>query len=168
MNFRTTSWLIWPANPIQLDHQGRFTGSGGVSYDFSSKTPGSIRIFFMATACAPALRTLKNFPPIGRTMSAWSTSGICIPRAFSELKLRFDCLNLFDEVYEIRNGTGVGIAAPAYGPRRGFYGGLTLSFRSVLTTNFESVAVVSNSLLLPDSIRQRSVAEPAKSEMSSV
>ncbi len=44
-----------------------------------SRTPSSIRIFFMATVCAPALRILKNFPPIGRTMSAWSTSGICIP-----------------------------------------------------------------------------------------
>jgi hypothetical protein len=43
----------------------------------------------------------------------------------TQLKLRFDCLNLLDEVYEIRNGTGIGIAAPAYGPRRSFYGGLT-------------------------------------------
>ncbi len=46
-----------------------------------SKTPGSIPIFSMATVCAPALRISKNFLPIGRTMSASSTSGICIPRA---------------------------------------------------------------------------------------
>ena len=45
-----------------------------------------------------------------------------------QLKLRFDCLNVLDESYELRNGTGVGIAAPAYGPRRGFYGGLTVVF----------------------------------------
>ena len=45
-----------------------------------------------------------------------------------QLKLRFDCLNVLDESYEMRNGTGVGIAAPAYGPRRGFYGGLTAIF----------------------------------------
>jgi hypothetical protein len=44
------------------------------------------------------------------------------------LKLRFDCTNLFNEVVEIRDGTGVGIAAPAYGPRRGFYSGLSVSF----------------------------------------
>jgi hypothetical protein len=47
-----------------------------------------------------------------------------------EVKLRFDCLNVFDEVYEIRNGTGIGIAAPAYGPRRAFYGGLAVDFWS--------------------------------------
>jgi len=46
----------------------------------------------------------------------------------SELRLRFDCLNLLDEIYEIRNGTGIGIAAPAYGPRRAFYGGITAVF----------------------------------------
>jgi hypothetical protein len=45
-----------------------------------------------------------------------------------QLKLRFDCLNVLDEPYELRNGTGVGIAAPAYGPRRAFYGGFTVVF----------------------------------------
>jgi outer membrane receptor protein involved in Fe transport len=50
------------------------------------------------------------------------------PLGIRELKVRFDCLNLFDEVYELRNGTGIGIAAPAYGPRRAFYGGVTAVF----------------------------------------
>jgi len=46
----------------------------------------------------------------------------------NQLKLRFDCINVFDTISEIRNGTGVGIAAPAYGPRRGFYAGLSVVF----------------------------------------
>jgi hypothetical protein len=46
-------------------------------------------------------------------------------RGIRQLRLRFDCLNVLDESYELRNGTGVGIAAPAYGPRRAFYGGIT-------------------------------------------
>ncbi len=50
------------------------------------------------------------------------------PLGIRELKVRFDCLNLFDEVYELRNGTGIGIAAPAYGPRRAFYAGITATF----------------------------------------
>jgi len=49
-------------------------------------------------------------------------------KGISELKLRCDCTNLFNGIAEIRNGTGVGIAAPAYGPRRGFYAGLTVIF----------------------------------------
>jgi outer membrane receptor protein involved in Fe transport len=39
--------------------------------------------------------------------------------------LRFDVVNLFDTVYELRNGTGIGVFAPQYGPRRGFFAGLT-------------------------------------------
>ena len=37
---------------------------------------------------------------------------------------RFGIINVFDEVYEIRNGTGVGVGAPQFGPRRGFCVGL--------------------------------------------
>ena len=38
---------------------------------------------------------------------------------------RFDVINAFDEKYEIRDGTGVGVGAPQYGPRRGFFVGLS-------------------------------------------
>ncbi len=37
--------------------------------------------------------------------------------------LRFDVVNVFDTVYEIRDGSGIGVFAPQYGPRRGFFGG---------------------------------------------
>jgi hypothetical protein len=121
MNFRTTSWPTCPRT-IQLDHQGRFTGSGGVSYDFLKNTR-LYSDFLYGNGLRAGFANLEKLPPIGRTMSAWNTSGICIRAGIRELKLRFDCLNVLDEVYEIRNGTGVGIAAPAYGPRRAFYGG---------------------------------------------
>jgi outer membrane receptor for ferrienterochelin and colicins len=31
-------------------------------------------------------------------------------------------------VYEIRDGTGIGVGAPQYGPRRGLFLGVTQSF----------------------------------------
>ncbi|MGH8361841.1 MAG: hypothetical protein ACRESQ_00615 [Gammaproteobacteria bacterium] len=39
-------------------------------------------------------------------------------------------VKLFKRVYEIRNGNGngIGLGAPQYGPRRGFYLGLSKSF----------------------------------------
>jgi outer membrane receptor protein involved in Fe transport len=40
---------------------------------------------------------------------------------------RFDVINIFDKIYEIRNGTGVGVGAPQYGPRRGLFFGLSKS-----------------------------------------
>ena len=36
------------------------------------------------------------------------------------LTLRFDIINVFDHVYELRDGSGIGVFAPQFGPRRGF------------------------------------------------
>jgi outer membrane receptor protein involved in Fe transport len=44
------------------------------------------------------------------------------------LTLRFDVVNVFDTLYQIRSGTGIGVFAPQYGPRRGFFGGLSQKF----------------------------------------
>ena len=39
--------------------------------------------------------------------------------------LRFDIVNLFDKIYELRDGSGIGVFAPQYGARRGFYAGIS-------------------------------------------
>jgi outer membrane receptor protein involved in Fe transport len=36
------------------------------------------------------------------------------------LTVRFSVVNLLDSKYVIRDGTGIGVFAPQYGPRRGF------------------------------------------------
>ena len=49
-------------------------------------------------------------------------------QAFSAAKpltVRFDVVNLFDKIYAIRDGSGIGVFAPQYGQRRGFYVGLS-------------------------------------------
>jgi outer membrane receptor protein involved in Fe transport len=43
-------------------------------------------------------------------------------------KLRFDIINVFDEIYQIRNGEGIGVFAPQFGPRRGYFVGLSQKF----------------------------------------
>ncbi len=112
---------------IQLDHQGRFTGSGGVAYKFSRDT----RVytdFLYGNGLRAGFANLEKMP-------AYGTGNVGIEHVFrlpagriKALKLRFDCLNLLDRIYEIRDGSGLGIAAPAYGPRRAFYGGLSAIF----------------------------------------
>jgi len=44
-----------------------------------------------------------------------------------DVALRLDGVNAFDRVYEIRNGTGVRVGAPQFGPRRGFLFGISQS-----------------------------------------
>ena len=50
-----------------------------------------------------------------------------IPNA-GDLTIRFDVLNVFDEIYVLNDGTGIGEGAVKYGNRRGFYGGISYSF----------------------------------------
>ena len=41
------------------------------------------------------------------------------------LTARFDVVNVFDKIYEIRDGSGIGVFAPQFGARRGYYVGLS-------------------------------------------
>jgi outer membrane receptor protein involved in Fe transport len=112
---------------MQLDHQGRFTGSGGVSYEFIKNLSAHADFLYGSGLRAgfANLEELRPYCPLNVGIEyIWNTHTMGI----RQLRLRFDCLNVLDETYELRNGTGVGIAAPAYGPRRGFYGGLTAAF----------------------------------------
>ena len=39
------------------------------------------------------------------------------------MEARFDVINLWDERYKLRDGSGLGVFAPQFGPRRGFFAG---------------------------------------------
>ena len=45
--------------------------------------------------------------------------------ATGKLHTQLAVINVLDRVYELRDGTGVGVGAPQFGPRRGLY--LTVS-----------------------------------------
>ena len=48
----------------------------------------------------------------------WSTN-------YKPVTVRFDVANLFDQIYELRDGSGIGVFAPQYGARRGYYMGIS-------------------------------------------
>ncbi len=48
---------------------------------------------------------------VGVAQIKWSTDA-------KPLTVRFDIVNLFDQIYELRDGTGIGVFAPQYGARR--------------------------------------------------
>ncbi len=115
------------AHPIQLDHQGRFTASGGLSYVLLKDTR-LYSDFLYGDGLRGGFANLEKLGPYWTDNLGVEHVWHLHSAGFSALKLRFDCLNLFDRVYEIRDGTGIGIAAPAYGPRRAFYAGITAAF----------------------------------------
>ncbi|HWY64226.1 MAG TPA: TonB-dependent receptor [Rhizomicrobium sp.] len=111
-------------NFIPLDHQQLFSLSAGGSYDFGEGTRVSTDLLF-----GTGLRR-DGATPNGDHVPGYVTVNLGVTQDFSlmdwkGLTARFDIINLFDEVYEIRDGTGVGVGAPQFGARRGFFFGLS-------------------------------------------
>jgi outer membrane receptor protein involved in Fe transport len=44
------------------------------------------------------------------------------------LDIRLAAINVTDRVYLLRDGSGIGVGAPQYGPRRGLYLGFDMAF----------------------------------------
>ncbi len=114
-------------NYIYTDHDQTLTGSGGISYLWQGTRFSADLIY------GSGLR--NGFVNTG-TVSPYAQVNLGLTHEFATPKdsglgpmvLRFDVINLFDEVYMIRDGTGIGVFAPQYGPRRGFFGGITQKF----------------------------------------
>ena len=111
---------------IYLDHDQTSTVSAGVSY---SDKPLDGRVY-ADLLYGSGLR--EDFANTGKlpayyTFNIGLEKGFRIPR-IGQAKARFDVVNLLDRVYELRDGTGVGVGAPQFGQRRGVYGGLSIDF----------------------------------------
>ena len=106
---------------IPLDHQQIISLSGGVSYNWEGTIFSSDFIY------GSGLRR-DGATPNGDSVSPYITVNLGVSHTFEfwgGLTTRFDIINVADEVYEIRDGTGVGVGAPQFGARRGFFVGLS-------------------------------------------
>jgi hypothetical protein len=116
---------------IDLDHEQRFTASGGTSYVWQGTR------FSADFLVGSGLRADEVLPdgfsiPNGTHLPYYTQVNLGTSRVFhldnaGTLTARLDLINAFDKIYEIRNGTGVGVGAPQYGPRRGFFVGFSKS-----------------------------------------
>jgi outer membrane receptor protein involved in Fe transport len=121
---------------IFLDHDQALTASFGASYVWK-EARGDTRIYVDALY-GSGLRTDSIAPdgtniPNGGTVPGYYTVSVggeqsLKVRRHREWKVRVDVLNLTDNSYELRNGSGVGVNAAQYGMRRGFFGSVTYSF----------------------------------------
>src|SRR5437016_4357033 len=109
---------------IFLDHDQRFTGSAGASYTWNDWKITSD--FLYGNGLRHAFVNSRKLP-------AYETVNLSLQRAFTvpkvgTFKVRFDIVNLFDKIYELRDGSGIGVGAPQFGQRRGFYGTVAYDF----------------------------------------
>ncbi|MEP6548295.1 MAG: hypothetical protein ABJD53_12605, partial [Gammaproteobacteria bacterium] len=114
-------------NYIHLDHEQQKTASGGVSYLWHD-TRFSADLLVGSGLRADSETGIPNGAhlPYYTQVNTGLTQVFEIPGA-GTLTARFDVINLLDREYQIRDGTGVGVGAPQFGPRRGFFVGLSKS-----------------------------------------
>ena len=127
---------------IDLDHDQRVTSSFGAAYTWNESARYSTRVYADALY-GSGLRqdgpgTIPGDPnndliPNGSSVPSHYTINIGAEQNFKVgknqfLKARLDIVNLTDNSYEIRSGTGVGVNAASYGERLGFFGSISYVF----------------------------------------
>jgi outer membrane receptor protein involved in Fe transport len=111
---------------IHLDHESEFTGSAGADYSWKNDR---VYIDFLYGSglrggFANTHQVQQHYPVNVGYEHIFHLDGS--PK--NTIKFRLDVVNIFDEKYQIREGSGVGVEAPQYGQRLGFYAGITYSF----------------------------------------
>ena len=109
---------------VFLDHDQRYTASAGVSYTCHGTTVYSDMLY--GNGLRSGFANTDEVPSY-YTFNLGLTHMINLPQ-LGKLQLRFDVVNLFDKGYQIRTGSGIGVFAPQFGARRGFFGGVSWFF----------------------------------------
>ena len=111
---------------IYLDHDQTYSASAGVDYDLGDGLKAGADLIY-----GSGLRK-EGAVPNGAAVGPYTQVNLTTSKTFEApggaVELRVDVVNAFDCVYLIRDGTGVGVGAPQYGPRRGLMFGLRKSF----------------------------------------
>ncbi len=110
---------------IDLDHEQHLTASAGFSYLWEGTRFSSDLLYASGLRATP-----PGGPPNSAHLPYYTQVNLGVGHDFElgsagGLTLRFDVINVFDQKYEIRNGTGIGVGAPQFGPRRGFFVGIS-------------------------------------------
>jgi outer membrane receptor protein involved in Fe transport len=109
-------------NYVYTDHAQFLTASAGASYLWQGTKFSASMIY------GSGLR--DGFANTG-TVPSYTQVNLGVSHDFNIVSpakpttLRFDIVNLFDSIYQIRDGSGIGVFAPQYGPRRGFFFGIS-------------------------------------------
>ena len=140
-NFDQASLDYIARHAIFLDHDESYAASAGASYRWRGTQLGGDLIYGSGLRADLPLKTPIDFPdgsvlaaiPNGEALPAYTQVNLSLSHRFDNLvtgpyEVRLDVINLFDRVYQIRNGSGVGVFAPQFGPRRGVFVGLTKQF----------------------------------------
>jgi outer membrane receptor protein involved in Fe transport len=127
-NFQPDELAFIADNIIHLDHDQKWTGSAGIAYTANRDSQHPTRLSVDAIVQS-GLRASTPTVPNGIALPVYGVVNMSVvQRVASRTELRLDILNIGDDTYQIRNGTGVGVGAPQFGIRRTILAGLTQRF----------------------------------------
>ena len=107
---------------VYTDHAQLLTASAGASYLWNGTRFSASVIYGSGLRSGFAnTDTVPSYTQVNTGLS--HEFNIVAPN--KPTTVRFDIVNLFDKIYQIRDGSGIGVFAPQYGPRRGFYVGIS-------------------------------------------
>jgi outer membrane receptor protein involved in Fe transport len=112
------------SNWVHLDHDQAITASTGVSYLWQGTTWTADALF--GSGLRSGFANTDHLPAY--TEVNLGASHVFSDSPIGKFTTRLSVINLFDKVYEIRDGSGIGVGAPQFGQRRGFYLSMTKSF----------------------------------------
>jgi outer membrane receptor protein involved in Fe transport len=129
-NFSQADLNYIAANYIHLDHEQQVTASGGISRLWQGTRYSAD--FLLGSGLRADEALAGGSIPNGAHLPYYTQINLGVSHLFDlggagTLTARFDVINALDKIYEIRDGTGVGVGAPQFGPRRGFFVGLAKS-----------------------------------------
>jgi len=129
-NFSADDLALIANHAIHTDHDQTYTSSAGIKY----KVPTTNTLFSADLTFASGLRTTQpGGPPNGAALPSYEQVNLSVVQPIDTgflkgMEFRFDIINLLDQIYQIRSGTGLGVFAPQFGPRRTILAGLTQRF----------------------------------------
>ncbi len=125
-NFDPGDLAYITGHDIFLDHNQTVTASAGASYRWGGTRIGGDLLYGSGLRKGGAVPNGDHVPQY--TQVNLSASHAFDGGALDGVSVRADLINAFDEKYLIRDGSGVGVGAPQYGPRRGVFVGVSKTF----------------------------------------
>jgi outer membrane receptor for Fe3+-dicitrate len=124
-NFSTAELAYIANNWVHLDHEQKASLSSGVSYRFGDATLVGGDLIY-GSGLRRGFANTEHLP--GYVQVNASVSHSFKPEGFGKFDVRFSAINLLDRSYELRDGSGIGVGAPQWAPRRTLYLSLSKLF----------------------------------------
>ena len=112
LDYISTNW-------VHLDHEQRLSASAGASYRFDGAITVSADGLY-GSGLRNGFANTEHLPSY-TTVNAGVAKTFDFGGSFGKLDARVAVVNLFDRVYQLRDGSGIGVGAPQFGMRRTLY-----------------------------------------------